>query len=747
MNVVHWFLLPLACGILLLRWTPSVPSIGLITAGLLCCASLLLLCRRGLRWLLLLSIGWLWACLQASLALQDRLDPALDGQTRWIEGRISGLPQRIERGWRFELEEVGARRSSLPSRLRISWFDGPELQAGERWRLAVTLRRPRGLSNTQGFDYEAWLLARGIGATGTVKAGSLLEPPGHHGWRDGVRQRFLQSYAGPAAAALSALVLGDGSSLTREQWQLLQVSGTVHLLVISGQHIVLVAGLLFAAVALAYRRGVWPVHWPWLPLACGLALFGALLYGALAGMGVPVQRACVMLAVLLLWRLLARHASAWQGLLLALTLVLLADPLVSLQPGFWLSFAAVALLIWCLGARLGSLPLWRQLLWVQWAMTLGLAPLLLALGLPVSPGGLLVNLLVVPWVGLLIVPLALAGFLLLPVPLLGTALLWLAGWQLHGLFLLLEWLADSLPLLQLPPPSALALLLALAGVLLHLQPAGAPWRLPALLLLLPLLWPAVDRPEPGQARVRLLDVGQGLAVLVQTARHDLLYDAGPRTPGFDAGEMVVLPLLRAEGISRLDLLLLSHADQDHAGGARALLSGLPVGSVLAGEVGRQRLGRAVQSCRNAQRWQWDGVQFTTLLWAAGQDSNDQSCVLLVEARGERILLTGDISQQAEAGLIASGVALRADWLLAPHHGSRSSSSQAFIAAVRPHSVLISRGRHNAYRHPHPLVLSRYRSAGVLIYDTAHDGALQLQLGARGPLQGARRTQARFWREN
>ncbi len=747
---MHSILLALACGILLLRWTPSIPSVGLLV---LCSAMALLLCTRPAGWRHAgwLLAGWCWGCLCAQQALDQRLAPELDGQTRWVEGVIDGLPERAEDGWRFELAQVQGRRDRMPSRLRLSWHEGPALRGGERWRLAVRLRSPQGLANGDGFDYAAWLLARGVGGTGSVKAGErLAAAEGLGGWRDGLRQRLYQQYQGPAAGALAALVLGDGSGLDERQWQWLQATGTLHLLVISGQHIVLIAGLLYAVVALAYRYGGWPLRWPWQPAAALLALIGGLGYGLLAGMQVPVQRACVMLAVLLLWRCLARQSSVWLGLLVALVVVLLFDPLVSLQAGFWLSFAAVALLAWVLGGRLGQLAPWRQLCWIQWAMTLGLLPLLLALGLPASPGGLLVNLLVVPWVSLLVVPLAVAGFALLwLLPALGQGLLWLAGWQLELLFQLLQQAAAWLPLLQLPVPAWPVLLLALLGVLLLLQPAGVPWRLAGALLLLPLLWPASERPAAGELRVVVLDVGQGLAVWLQTARHDLLYDAGPRTPGFDAGQRVVLPFLFAQGVRRLDWLLLSHADQDHAGGAAALLAALPVTRLEAGEAQQlqQQLGRPVQACRHGMQQQFDGVRITRLQWRSVGESNEQSCVLLLEAAGERLLLTGDIGVDAERGLLAAGHDLRAHWLLAPHHGSRSSSSPELIRAVQPHSVLISRGRHNAYRHPHPQVLARYQAAGVLIYDTARDGALQLWLGRQQPLERLRSRTARFWREN
>jgi len=344
-----------------------------------------------------------------------------------------------------------------------------------------------------------------------------------------------------------------------------------------------------------------------------------------------------------------------------------------------------------------------------------------------------------------VVPLALLGTLLLPLPGVGSSLLWLAGAQLELLFVLLAWLAELAPAVQLAAAPGWAVLLGTLGVLLALLPLGVPVRLFGVLMVLPLLLPPVEQVPAGQAEVRLLDVGQGLAVLVRTRRHVVLYDAGPASRGFDSGAKVVLPALRSLGVGHLDLLLLSHADQDHAGGAAALLAGLPVTRLLSGEAPALHLPRTAEPCRDGERWLWDGVQFTTWFWGAAGNANDASCVLLVEAQGERLLLTGDIGVAGERHLLGRGRELRADWLLAAHHGSRSSSSAAFVAAVAPQAVLFSRGWLNPFGHPHPSVVARYREAGVRLHDTASDGALRIQLGSRGAL-ARERDETRFWRE-
>lgn len=736
-------LIALCAGLLCLRFLPVLPALPLLLAM----AAL----GGGLLWSRLYPLGCLllglaWACASAQLALDDRLPAALDGQTLWLQGRIVGLPEQGEGVVRFHLEQAESRRAALPQRLRLSWYAAPPLAAGEVWRLAVRLKRPRGLVNPHGFDYEAWLSARRIGATGTVKAGERLSAAAGRGaWRDSLRNRLLAVEARGREGALAALVLGDGSGLGDADWQVLQATGTTHLLVISGQHVMLLGGLLYALVLGLFRLGWWPRRWPWLPCACALSMLGAVGYGLLAGFEVPVQRACAMLAVVLLWRWRFRHLGVWLPLLAALTLVLLVEPLASLQPGFWLSFGAVALLAWCFSGRLAVADGWRMLLRVQWAMTLGLLPLLLALGLPVSLSGMLANLLAVPWVGIGVVPLALLGTLLLPLPGVGSSLLWLAGVQLDLLLRLLAWLAQLAPAWQFAAAPWWLVLPGVLGALLALLPAGVPLRLLGSLMMLPLLFPPPAQIPADHAEVRLLDVGQGLAVLVRTASHTLLYDAGPASRGFDSGARVVLPALRGLGVGALDVLLLSHADQDHAGGAAALLAGLPVTRLLGGEVEALGLQRRAEACRDGERWRWDGVQFTTWQWGAAGNPNDASCVLLVEARGERMLLTGDIGVAGEQQLLDGRRDLRADWLLAPHHGSRSSSSAAFIAAVAPVGVLFSRGWNNQFGHPHPQVLARYRSAGVRIHDSAVEGALSVQLGRRASVSGER-AQARFWRE-
>ncbi|VVO13507.1 DNA internalization-related competence protein ComEC/Rec2 [Pseudomonas fluorescens] len=730
----------LALGLLTLRFLPVLPPVWFWLS--LPVAALMMLPFRTYP-LAFFLFGFSWACASAQWALDDRLPANLDGETRWVEGRVVGLPQNGEAVVRFELADARSRRETVPPLLRLAWYGGPPVNSGEHWRLAVKFKRPAGLLNPHAFDYDAWLLAQRIGATGTVKDGVRLKEA-RWAWRDGIRQRLQAVGAQGRTGALTALVLGDGAGLSREDWQVLQDTGTVHLLVISGQHIGLLAGLVYVLIAGLARYGLWPGRLPWLPWACGLAFAAALGYGLLAGFDVPVRRACLMIGLVLLWRLRFRHLGAWWPLLLALNGVLLLDPLASLQPGFWLSFAAVAVLIFIFGGRLGPWRWWHAWTRAQWLIAIGLGPLLLVLGLPISLSGPLVNLLAVPWISLVVLPPALLGTLLLPIPLVGEGLLWVAGGLIDLLFRGLALMAGRFPAwMPAAVPWWIGALGAL-GALLLLMPRGVPLRLLGWPLLLLLVFPPRQLLPEGTADIWQLDVGQGLAILVRTRHHTLLYDAGPRFGDNDLGERVVLPTLRKLGVSALDVMLISHAHADHAGGAQAVAKGLPVMRVLSGEPLELPVELQAEACESGRQWTWDGVQFTLWQWAAARESNPKSCVLQIEANGERLLLTGDIDTAAERALLGSALAVPTDWLQSPHHGSRSSSSPALLAALQPAAALISRGQGNAFGHPHPTVVARYKQRDMAIHDSAEQGAIRLQLGQFKPAWTMRQ-ERRFWR--
>jgi competence protein ComEC len=415
-----------------------------------------------------------------------------------------------------------------------------------------------------------------------------------------------------------------------------------------------------------------------------------------------------------------------------------------LQPGLWLSFGAVSILALAFAGRLGAPGVLATAWRAQWTVTVGLLPFLLILGLPVSFSSPIANLIAVPWVGVAIVPIALLGCLLLPVPWVGSSLLWLAGFLLEILFRILAVIADAIPVWLPVHVPWWGWLLGGLGAFCLLLPAGTPGRLLGGILLLPLFFAPAERVPEGRAHVWMFDVGQGQAVLIRTRDHALVYDAGPRFGDFDLGARVVLPNARALGAHRLDQLLLSHADADHAGGALALHSSMPILRVSSGEP------KALPEVLNAtpcggESWRWNGVTFTTWRSPAPSDSNASSCVLRVDANGESLLLTGDVDLATEQRLIESGWNLSAQWLQAAHHGSKTGTGAPFLDAVGPAVALISRGKHNGYGHPHPDVIDRLNAHGVEVLDTAETGAIRIQLGTHGKAILARREHIVFWR--
>lgn len=707
------------------------------------------------------ALGFFLAQAHAEARLEPALAPELEGREVVVIGRIDGLPQRRPGLTRFIFEverlEADGRPHPAPRRLRLSWYgEAPPLHAGERWGLRLRLKRPHGFMNPGGFDYEGWLFRRGIGATGYVRApapGRLAPaPPGI----DRLRQHLVEAVESSLPpdsrrAVILALTVGERSGLTDEQWALLRRTGTSHLMAISGLHIGLVAGLCMLCL-----RALWP-RLPGLgerlaaPRAAALAgLAGAGAYALVAGLSVPTQRALIMLAVALGAVWLRRPVQPLQGLAAALTLILIIDPLAVLSAGFWLSFGAVAIILYGFAGRArrpGGAPAWGRL---QLGLALGLLPLGLTYFQQAPLLAPLANLLLVPWVGLVVVPLSLTGVLLLPlasVP--GGLLLRLADLALAPVWPLLEFLA-ALPgasWTQHAPP-AWSLPLAALGVVLLLAPRGWPGRLPGLVLLaVPVLTPP-PRPAEGEAWLTVLDVGQGLAVVVETRGHDLVFDTGPRyTADFNAGEAAVLPYLRARGRSRIDTLVVSHGDSDHSGGAAALLEALPVGELLEGP----GFSAGGEPCMAGRRWEWDGVRFELLHPPPGWngDENNGSCVLRIEAGGQAALLAADLERAGEGALLAGRGrgALRAEVLLVPHHGSRSSSSAAFIAAVAPELAVVSAGYRNRWGFPHPEVVARYRAAGARVLNTVEQGALRVVLGrgeAPQPAPGMRLSAKRYW---
>jgi competence protein ComEC len=724
---------------------------------------------RGRGGVLLLAgvaaLGFAAAGGRAALRLAEQLPAALEGQDIVVVGVVASLPQRSDSGLRFRFAVEQAHRHgepvALPPLLALGWTSGyhedavltapqTELRAGQRWRFDVRLRRPHGNLNPHGFDHELWLFEQGIRATGYVRdvnaPARLGDASGHRVER--LRQRLRDAIDARvadrrAAGVLAALAVGDQGAIERDDWDLFRTTGVAHLMSISGLHVTMFAWLAGALIGWAWRRSDRAMLWLAAPSAArwgGLA--AACAYAVFCGWGVPAQRTVWMLALVTGLTALGVHWPWALVLLSAAVLVTAFDPWALLQPGFWLSFAAVGLLMasgpaqpdapaapatagWRgVPARLATLL--RGGVRTQVVATLGLTPLTLVFFQQVSLVGFAANLVAIPLVTLLITPLALLGVLAAP--------LWqLGAWVLQGLVWLLERLA-SLPwaVWTVPAAPAWAQAAALVGAALLVMPLAWRWRLVAVPLCLPLLMPPVARPPAGTFELLAVDVGQGTAVLVRTRAHLLVYDAGPQYGrDSDAGQRVLLPLLRARGEHRIDTLVLSHRDNDHVGGASSLLRELPVGELLSSlEDGHALLRRAAPArrCAAGQRWTWDGVDFEVLqppasAYPAGTRSNAVSCVVRVSAGAQAVLLTGDIERDQEAQLVAAQpAALRSDVLIVPHHGSRTSSSSAFLAAAQPRTAVVQAGYRNRYGHPAPEVLERYRAHGIRLLTSAGCGA-------------------------
>ncbi len=722
---------------------------------------------------------------RAAWRLAEALPLALEGQDLVLTGTVASLPRESIDGVRFHFALDAATHAGqpvlLPPLLSLGWFrgfdddavlggPGQAVRAGQRWRFTARLRQPHGSFNPHGFDAELWLFEQGIRATGSVRsrpgdeAVLLAAASGHRiqrarqDWRDAINRRVSD----PAAAGvLAALAVGDQAAIERADWDTFRTTGVAHLMSISGLHVTMFAWLVGLLVGRLWRLHPRPMLALPAPTAARWGgLLAALGYALLAGFGVPAQRTVWMIATVVLLRQAGLRWPLPAVLLAAAVVVTVLDPWALMQPGFWLSFVAVALLVVSEPVHGAAAPPTgrRARLWAavrggwrtQVVATVGLAPLSMIFFQQVSLVGFAANLVAIPLVTLLITPLALLGLLLPP--------LWSAGAALvQGLTGVLQALAAlPMPVWQGAAAPAWAVACGLLGGALAVLPL--PWRLRAfaLPLMLPLLAPAVARPPLGAFEAVAADVGQGTAVLVRTQGHLLVYDAGPiYSRESDAGARVLVPLLRARGERRIDLLMLSHRDADHVGGAAALLRALPVAALSSSlEVGHPlRDGHAVPHtpCAAGQAWAWDGVRFEVLHPLATDleqrlKSNALSCVLRVQGSHGSLLLTGDIEAAQEAALVQrAGASLRSDVLLVPHHGSRTSSTGAFLDAVAPRTAVVQAGYRSRYGHPAPDVLARYRARGIAVVRSDACGAWTLPAAAPGEEPGCERSRARrYW---
>lgn len=766
-------------------------------------------------------LGVAWAAWQAQWRLDDALAAGNVDEVSRVVIRVAGLPQQVDRGWRFEADVLEARPAGVPSRIQVSWllpggaYGAPPLPGsvltsaalsarlpepvpGQVWRAAMILRPPSGTRNPHLFDYESLMFARGIRALGTIRGQPVLledypvrtplvveiERLRQH-LRARMQQDLAQARYGPVMVALA---LGDQAGVDAQDWRIFNGSGITHLVSISGSHVTLLAGMAAWLAMWVWRRGVWrgrgwAERWPAQQVGALVALVLAGAYCLLAGWGVPARRTFFMLAVTLGALLLRLPLSGGHILGLAALAVVWLDPWAVLSAGFWLSFAAVMVLMACVAAPHGQgkagsgiwrrcWPALRSAAMLQWAVTLGLMPALAWLFQQLPLLSPLANALAIPLVGMVVTPLVVVSAVLYLIPGMG----WMASCGVsaaHAVFEAMMWPIQAMgrqpwALLDVAAPAAGWLLVACCGVWWALRPAGWPLRQAGWLLMLPALGGVPVRLGEGEWRISAIDVGQGSAILVETASGASLFDTGVRYgPQTDAGGRIVWPFIRAHGWRRLEELLVSHADIDHAGGVMSVLSAIPVARSYAsfdlqaflrrearlghgGELPAAYLPAESSLCVAGHAWQRDGVVFRFVhppppvgkdWWRGG---NADSCVLKVEGAYHTALLTGDIGAAQEQELLAAGEAA-ADWVAAAHHGSATSSSTAFVQASGAHHVVAQMGAWNRYRHPHPAVAQRWQDAGAVFWRSDQHGAVMAHSRAEGLVVSAERIKARrYW---
>ncbi len=735
---------------------PRLPDASFVVV-LLIVVALAAFLRAKLLVIFALGIAWCWA--HASARLANDLPEELEGHDLLVTGFIASLPDVGEQQMRFDLDVTRA-DAHVPRRIQLAWYESEALpRPGETWQLLVRLKRRNGFANPGGFDYEAHLFRRGIGATGYVRADERnrrLASGGGHYPIDQARAWIADRMAAAVAAdarmlgVLQGLAIGDTRQMTTEQWRVFAATGTTHLMAISGLHISMLAAIaawLGGAIVRwrgAQARGWCAVHGQ--AIAGSLAAIG---YAFMAGLSIPTQRTALMLCIYFAARWCRRDMQVGHALGLALVGVLLIDPFAPLAVGAWLSFGAVAILVLALSGRLrpqGAGPSFAR---VQLAMTVGLLPLLLVAFGSMSLVSPIANAVAIPVFTFLAVPLVLLGAALAVVsPVLGALPLDLATDVLMLLWRLLEWLAaQPFALWYFPIEHPISLLALGLGALACVLPAIWPIRLLGLVFCVHVFLIPSPAPARGDFEIDVLDVGQGLSVVVRTAQHALVYDTGPAfRSGRDAATLAVLPYLRARGIDEIDTLMVSHGDLDHRGGLESLLRGRRVGRLVLGR-SVEFDGAQADVCTRGDAWTWDEVEFEVLHPGAERfvSDNDSSCVLRIASAAGTALLTGDIEASGEAALL-EGELTETDVVVVPHHGSRTSSSQAFVAALTPKIAIVSAGYRNRWGLPKADVVRRWRERGARVYTTVQSGAVEVTVAQGRPLatREHRVASRRYW---
>ncbi|MCK5360539.1 MAG: DNA internalization-related competence protein ComEC/Rec2 [Gammaproteobacteria bacterium] len=760
---------------------PSLDRAVFFAVIFACILLLLMLLKKWRMAGLFFFTAYAWAGFCTAQQLSNSLAHELAGKIITVKGHVEGLPEREGRIVRFNLNVFGSEvvnGRQIKGRIRISDYRKKSInpQPGEAWTLLLRVKPSHGFANPAGFDYEKWLFNHKIIATAYIrkpKAGDrnsarvnhrlpdLDQPAYIDHFRLAIARQIDISLAGsPMRGIITALATGDRRAISTQQWSVLQKTGTSHLMAISGLHVGMVAAIAFF---------VFRFFWSTLPVlslrlsahkaAAIAALIFALFYSLLAGFSLPTQRALLMLAVLSVAVISGRNVRPLDVLSLSLLLILLIDPLAILSAGFWLSFSAVTMILYIVlfhqykqsWAKKRSF----KAVSLQWKLSLMMAPLSLLFFQQIPLAGPVANIIAIPVVALLIVPLVLCAslsFLLFGNSFIDQYTYQLANFLLQQLWALLETLTVSADVVNFYPDTSAAAFIGLMFVVLTVVlPTGFKVRKLAAVGFLLFLYPLHAEMRHGEFRMILLDVGQGLSAIIKTGQHSLLFDTGARfSKKFNAGDAVVLPVLKSLSINKLDKLLISHGDNDHSGSLGTLLEGINVQQLLTNEAipNDNYANYDVSPCIAGKQWNWDGVSFRILhpQEASSASGNNGSCVLKITSDFGSILLPADIEREAELALVSNyNGELKSSILVAPHHGSKTSSTETFLQAVSPELVLIPAGWMNRYHHPSKEVVSRMADRGIATISTGECGAIDVHVGQGGiVIEAFRRKNRKIW---
>ncbi len=752
-------------GILCLQLCSDLPSLKIVILGngLLLLLALYTRFKPWARLLLAFSLGFLVVLLSARSIKQGWIPNEIVGTPITVVGMVHSLPLQKGKSLQFQFKIQSVKPRSLwptPGIVKLRWWDPPVgVGVGEQWRFVVKLKRPHGYANPGSMDLEKYFFENQLVAEGSIVSKKPFEKLSDSYWdypldriRAWVQAQVRHALEGrPFMGVMMALSMGDQSGISHEQWQVFRQTGTGHLVAISGLHISLIASFVYfltkkICYVLPPNRFAGSIK----TVGCCMGWLLACLYAALSGFSIPSRRAIFMISAFMLSVILRKVQRASRGYWIALGLVLVCDPLSTLSPGFWLSFIAVGIILYSMQNRLATKGWWWQGGRIHLILFVGLTPITLALFNSASLVSPLANFIAIPYFSFWVVPCCVGGTLSFFFSKTMARLLFSMGdYGLQGLWPLLENLSNRpYATWQQFNENTTLIGIAMVGLLCFLLPKGLPGRYLGLIALLPLLLSPVPAIEEGRANVTVLDVGQGLATVVETKNHVLVFDTGPQlSKHFDTGAQVVLPFLATRQRKAIDRLIISHADNDHKGGAASIIKAMPVHHIISSD--QPLADRVVDLCVAGQRWQWDGVVFEILhptMDYVGK-KNDRSCVLKVQAGTQSVLMTGDIETKSEKDLIQRvPQALASTVLIVPHHGSKTSSSEAFIAAVHPHYAIITVGYANSYGHPKPAILQRYQEASIPVFDSIHHGAVSFTLNSEAPLkiQSYRLKYKNFW---